>query len=95
MKISEQFENPNGGKIQIAEVSKGGNSSWGKKSGKSDNSIRLAWYDGAKFDPISSAELPLWGLKDLLREAVKRDMYNKSDLAEMIGQLTSSIYRQT
>jgi hypothetical protein len=96
MKTSEEFDNPNGGKIHIAEVKKGGNSSWGERKGCNEDSIRLAWYnkDGG-FDPISSAELPLWGLKDLVQEAAKRNMLSKADLAEIIGHLTASVYRQS
>ena len=96
MKTSEDFACSNGGRIHIGEVKKGGNSSWGEKEGYKEDSIRLAWYnkDGG-FDPISSAELPLWGLKELVQEVAKRDMISKADLAEIIGQLTASVYRQT
>ncbi len=95
MTPSEKFNAPNGGEIHIAQVTKGGNSSWGDKEGYKEDSVRLAWYnkDGG-FDPISSAELPVWGLKELVQEAAKRDMLSKSDLAEIIGHLTASVYRQ-
>lgn len=84
-----------GGKIDIAQNSKCGNSSWGIKERYEDDSIRLAWYnEKGGFDPISSSELPLWGLKELMKAAVQRDMMQKSDIAELIGLLTSSIYRQ-
>ncbi len=95
MKVSEEFDNPEGGKIQIAHVSDNGNSSWGEKDGCREDSVRLAWYnEQGGFDPISSAELPLWGLKNLLKAAAERDMYTKAELAEMIGLLTASVYRQ-
>ena len=83
-------------KIHIAEVRRGGNSSWAEKDGNQDDSIRLAWYNqNNRFDPISSAELPIWGLLELVQEAAKRDMFSKSQLAETIAQLTASVYRQT
>lgn len=96
MRTSEQFQNPNGGRIDVAKVEDGGNSSWGEKEGRTESSIRLAWHkeDGG-FDPISSAELPLWGFKDLINAAADRDMYGKAELAEMIGHLTASLYRQS
>ena len=97
MKVSEtiDFDNNKKAKIQFAEVAKGGNSSWGEKEGYSANSIRLSWYnENGKFDPYSSSEVPIDALKVLLQEVVKRDMYSKSDLADMIGTLTSAIYRK-
>jgi hypothetical protein len=96
MKTSEpQLDTLHGGKIDIAQNSKGGNSSWGVKEGYEADSVRLAWYNGnGGFDPISSAELPLWGLKELMKTAVQRDMLEKADLAELAGLLTASIYRQ-
>ena len=96
MKTSEQFENPNGGRIDIARVEDGGNSSWGEKEGRNESSIRMAWHnDEGKYDPISSAELPLWGFKDLINAAADRDMYGRADLAEMIEHLAASIRRQS
>lgn len=95
MKVSEEFDTINKGRIQIAKNSDGGNSSWGNKDGYNDDSIRLAWYrESGGFDPISSAELPMWGLKELMKAAAQRDMLSKSDTAELIGYLTASIYRQ-
>ena len=95
MKVSSEMESLYGSKIQIASINDGGNSSWGEKEEYEDNSIRLAWHkeDGG-FDPISSAELPIWGLKALVIAAASKDMINKADLAELIGSLTSSIFRQ-
>lgn len=95
MKVSEEFETTHGGKIQVAKNSDGGNSSWGEKENYQDESIRLAWYnEKGGFDPISSAELPMWGLKELVKIVVQKDMLSKSDSAELIGYLSASIYRQ-
>jgi len=95
MKVSEEFETKHGGKIQIAKISDGGNSSWGNKDGYKQDSIRLAWYrESGGFDPISSAEVPIWGLFELVKVASQKDMLTKAEIAELIGNLTSSIYRQ-
>jgi len=96
MKVSHEYDTMHGGKVQVARTKDGGNSSWGEKDGLQEDSVRLAWYkEGGGFDPISSAELPMWGLKELMLCASNRDMLPKSDLAELIGNLTASIYRQT
>ena len=96
MKVSGEFDSLYGSKVQIARVKDGGNGSWAEKEDRQDDSVRLAWYtEKGAFDPISSAELPLWGLKELVVAATKQDMFPKADLAEMIGILTSSLYRQT
>jgi hypothetical protein len=89
MKFTEEFEVCNDGKIQIAQTSKGGHSSWSKV----EDSIRLAWYNNGKFDPISSAEIPIWGLKDLMVEALKRDMLAREDLADIAGILVSKLLK--
>lgn len=90
MKVSDEINYKFGSKIQFAIISNGGESSW-----KNDDSVRLAWYnDAGKFDPISSSELPIWSLKDIINECANRDMFNKAEIASMIGQLTSSLYRQ-
>lgn len=95
MKVTKEIVISDRGKIQIARIRDGGNSSWGEKSGEQEDSIRLAWQkESGGFDPISSAELPLWGLQELLRVAAQNDMFSQADLAEMIGHLTSSVYRQ-
>lgn len=95
MKVSEEFETKHGGKIQVAKNSDGGNSSWGNKDDYKQDSIRLAWYrESGGFDPISSAELPIWGLVELVKAAAQRDMLSKAETAELIGYLTASIYRQ-
>jgi hypothetical protein len=95
MKVSDQFDTLYEGKIQIAKNSDGGNSSWGIKDGTKEDSIRLAWYTkSGRFDPISSAELPMWGLKELVKVVSEKDMLSKSDIDELIGYLTASINRQ-
>ena len=95
MRYSENFATEHGGRIEIADTKKGGNSSWGIKEGYDQNSIRLAWYnDAGGFDPISSAELPIWGLKELIIAATDRDMLEISDLAKVISSLSASITRQ-
>ena len=95
MKYNESFETLNGGRIEIANTEKGGNSSWGIKEDYEASSVRLAWYNNAgKFDPISSAEIPIWGLKELIIGAANREMIDAGDLAEIISVLSSSISRQ-
>ena len=95
MKISEELNTLNGGKIQIAKNIDGGNSSWGEKENYLDESVRLAWYnEKGDFDPISSAELSMWGLKELMKVVAQKDMLSKAETAELIGYLTASIYRQ-
>lgn len=95
MKVSEQFDTLNGGIIQIAKNADGGNSSWGEKEDYQEESIRLAWYnEKGGFDPISSAEFPVWGLKELMKVVAQKDMLSKSDGAQLIGCLSDSIYRQ-
>lgn len=95
MKVLKKIIHKHGSEIHLAKVCEGGNASWGA-SGDPKDSIRLAWYkeNPRKFDPISSGELPIWGLKDILEVAAQEDMFSKSELAEMIGQLTSAIYKK-
>ena len=95
MKHNEELALDNGGKIHVAQIKHGGNSSWGVKENYKDDSIRLAWYSKkGRFDPYSSAELPMWGLKKLTKIAVQRDMLSKDDLEELIGAITTSYIRQ-
>ena len=57
--------------------------------------MRLAWYrKSGGFDPISSAEVPIWGLFELVKAAAQRDMLSKAETAELIGYLAASISRQ-
>jgi len=96
MKVSKQFESLYGSLIQIADVKKNGNSSWGEKEGYADNSVRLAWYtDDEKFDPISSAELPIWGLIKLLKASSESNLLSVEQSSEIIGYLNDAIYRKT
>lgn len=90
MKISEEIQHTHNSKIQFAILENDGEASW-----RGESSVRLAWFgqDG-KFDPYSSSELPFWALKDVIIETVKRDIFSKSELAEIIGFLEASIYRQ-
>ena len=95
VEVTKTLDWKHGAKIQIAQVSKGGNSSYAKKDGYKADSIRLCWYaENGKFDPISSSEVPIDALKDMLLECFKRDMYDKIDLSEIIGMATASVYRQ-
>ena len=96
MEVSSEIECLHGSIIQIAKVSDGGNSSWGKKKGVEEDSIRLAWYNKyGGFDPYSSAELPLWGLKEIIQAAAQNDMFSIDDLKKIIVSLTASIERQS
>lgn len=95
MKISSTEQGIYGGQVEIANTRKGGNSSWGVKDGRSEDSIRLAWRsDEGRFDPISSAELPMWGLKLLVEKAANHDLINSKDITDIIAALNSSIARQ-
>ena len=94
MKVSSEYESKHGSKVQIANNKDGGNSSWGEKEGYDDSSVRLAWSNSnGGFDPISSAELPMWGLVELTKAAAQNDLFNNSECAELLGYLTASIYR--
>jgi hypothetical protein len=95
MKISSAEPGIYGSQVEIADTRKGGNSSWGVKDGDNENSIRLAWRsDEGRFDPISSAELPMWGLKLLIKTASKHDMLSPKEITDIIAELNSSINRQ-
>ena len=96
MKVTDEFDIDNGGKIQFGLTRDGGTSSYGKKVGKPSDAVRVArWKDDRSFDPISTAELSFPRLKQVLIASAERDVFSKADLAEMIGALTGSIYRQT
>lgn len=95
MKVSQEFPCEDRCKIQIADKRKNGNSSWAEKTENTESSVRLAWYnDNGGFDPISSAELPIWGLLELIKVTAKEDLMERDELAEVIGYLTASLYRQ-
>ena len=90
MKVSDEYDSKYGSKIQVADTRKGGNSSWAEKSGDSESSIRLAWHnESGGFDPISSAELPMWGLFELIKRTAKNDLLPQVEIAELSGYLTS------
>lgn len=94
MKVSKTIKSKHGSKIQIADNRYDGNSSWGEKGGHDEPSIRLAWFnENGRFDPISSAEVPIWGIIEMLKKASENDLFSKEESAEMIGFLTSAIYR--
>lgn len=101
MKVSSVEQGMHGGIVQIANISKGGNSSWAvkehkrEKNNEKESSVRLAWYtEKARFDPISSAELPMWGLKLLTKAAAKHDLLSIQDIKEIISELEASITRR-
>ena len=102
MIISSTEPGPYGSIVEIADTRKrskqssrkNGNSSWGVKDNRSENSIRLAWRNNGRFDPISSAELPIYGLKLLVETAARHDMFSSSDLADIINELQKSQTKQ-
>lgn len=92
MKVSKEFKTKYDGVIQIAKSINGGNSSWGIKQGKKDDSIRLAWYnEEGGFDPISSAEVPLWGLIEMIKVAAENEMFTVAQTKELICTLVNAI----
>lgn len=100
MKISSKEQGMYGSIVQIADISKGGNSSSAvkehkrEKNNEKESSVRLAWYtDKDRFDPISSAEVPMWGLKLLTKAAAKHDLLSIEDIKEIISELEKSILR--
>jgi hypothetical protein len=96
MKVSSEIDSHFESKIQIASVKEGGNSTWAEKEGTQESSIRLTFYqESGRFDRSSSSELPLWGLKELMQAAAAHDMLSKADLAEIIGCLVASVFRQS
>ncbi|WP_417503794.1 hypothetical protein [Marinomonas gallaica] len=81
--------------VQFAMQRENGNSSAGEKYDFQEDSVRLAWWnkDGA-FDPISSGELPKWGMLDLVELCAEHDFFDKKELYTIIGLLTESLERQ-
>ncbi len=102
MIISSTESGPHGSTVEIADIRKrsekssrkNGNSSWGAKDNHSESSIRLAWRNNGRFDPISSAELPMYGLKLLVETAARHDMFSRSDLTDIINELQKSLAMQ-
>lgn len=81
--------------IEFAIPSKGGNSSAGEKHGFTEQSVRLAWRNAnGGFDPISSGELPLWAIMDVITECANSNFFSPKDAAELINALSASIQRQ-
>jgi len=60
-----------------------------------ERSVRLSWWNAdGRFDPISSAELPVWGLMDLIHACAERDFFKAEEAAEMGRVLMQSVVRQ-
>jgi len=91
MQVNETIQIKGGGELQFGIVEHGGHSSWKE----SDNSIRLAWRtkDGG-FDPISSSEMPIWGLVEMVCAAAERDVFDTCQLADMVADLAAALYRR-
>jgi hypothetical protein len=81
--------------VQFAIKRENGNSSAGEKFKFEEESVRLAWWnkDGL-FDPISSGELPKWGMMDLIELCAEKDFFDKKELYTIIGLLNESLERQ-
>jgi hypothetical protein len=81
--------------IEFAITSQNGNSSAGEKYNFSEQAVRLAWWsqDG-RFDPISSAELPLWAVMDVITACAKADFFSPKQAAELVNALSVSIHKQ-
>jgi hypothetical protein len=82
-------------RIQFAIPSEGGNSSAGEKYDLKEKSVRLAWWraDG-RFDPISSSELPYWGILDVIEACAAKDFFAPRDIESIIEALEKSLKRQ-
>ncbi|EOV6250470.1 hypothetical protein ACN93M_004676 [Vibrio parahaemolyticus] len=103
MKVSSSFptiryqrdESDGKVEVQFAMQRENGNSSAGEKYGFSEDSVRLAWWnEGGAFDPISSGELPKWGMLDLVELCAENDFFDKKELYVLVGLLTESLERQ-
>ncbi len=91
--------NPPGGQgsvsIEFAVPSQGGNSSAGEKQGSTEQAVRLAWRRAnGSFDPISSGELPLWAVMDVITACASAEFFTPKEAAELINALSASIQRQ-
>ncbi|GEM_PF-2087288 len=85
MQVHKSIGTKHGGKIEF------GQGSWDDE----ESSVRLRWdRDDGGFDPISSSEVPLWGLRELVCECAKRDMLPASDALRMIESLVAMLRRQ-
>lgn len=103
MKVSSSFptiryqrdESEGKVEVQFAMQRDNGNSSAGEKYGFAEDSVRLAWWNSSgAFDPISSGEIPKWGMLDLVELCAENDFFNKKELYTIIGLLTESLERQ-
>jgi hypothetical protein len=82
--------------IEFAVPAHGGNSSAGEKyGGEPEKAVRLAWRNAdGSFDPISSAELPSWGLMDVVTACAQADFLTAREALELIAALSESAQRQ-
>lgn len=91
MQVNETLATQGGGRIEFGLVAHGGHSSWSDQ----EDSIRLAWSTrGGGFDPISSSEVPVWGLVELACAAADRDVFDTVQLAWLVERLGASLHRQ-
>jgi len=81
--------------IEFAIPSQGGNSSAAEKHGGTEQAVRLSWWrpDGG-FDPISSGELPLWAVMDVITACANNNFFSPKEAAELVHALSASINRQ-
>lgn len=87
-------------KIELANpdyAQKKGNSSAGVKGNYQEASVRLAWWtqpDG-RFDPFSSAELPLKGLIEVVEVCARENFFSVEDATTLVKALQASIDKQS
>jgi hypothetical protein len=81
--------------IEFAIPAHGGNSSAGEKhGGDPEKAVRLAWRNAdGSFDPISSAEIPLWGLMDVVEACARENFFDARDALTLITTLSQSAQR--
>lgn len=81
--------------IEFAIPDQGGNSSAGVRHNYIEKSVRLAWWrDDGGFDPISSSELPDWGVMDVMEACAANDFFSPQQIAQIIKVLSESLDRQ-
>lgn len=87
-------------KIEIAnpdDAQNKGNSSAGVKGNYLEPSVRLGWWtqpDG-RFDPFSSAELPLKGLIEVVEVCARENFFSVEDATTLVKALQASIDKQS
>jgi hypothetical protein len=82
-------------RIEFALPDEGGNSSAGEKFNFTEKSVRLAWRNqNGGFDPISSGELPDWGMMDVMEACAAKDFFTVEECRQLIGVIEESINRQ-